>query len=249
MTDDASFAIRFGTPDDIDALRQFERSFFPAVEGQPHAGYLFENQKLASRALTEAFAAPERAYVLVAESAGQIIGFAAAVPSRLPGLGEIDATSMLLQYVAVETEWRRRGVATALLSEIERRSLSARQDVIVAHVPENATDFYRHEGWSVFNRSRGFAWIPFKEHIRADVPDPGLGFPLMAIKVLRPGMIQHTFDFPIRIGAPIADAVAELTRKIDAGEIDRSALNRDTQEFLQMPLPRAPRPGASFGLR
>jgi len=249
MTTAGSFTVRFGVPEDLDVLRRFEREYFPAVAGQEHAGYLFDDQRLATVSLTESIAAPERAFILVAEIAERIVGFAAAVPSRLPGPGSIDATGMLLQHIAVEVEWRRRGVATALVDEIERRSLAARQNIIVAHVPDSAAVFYRSRGWNVFAPRRGFAWIPFKEHIRADVPDPKIGFPLMAVKVLRPGMIQHTFDFPIRLGAPIADAVAELHRRIDVDEIDRSKLNAETREFLNLPRPPAPRPGASFGLR
>lgn len=249
MTTAGSFTVRFGVPEDLDVLRRFEREYFPSVDGQEHAGYLFDDQRLATVSLTESIAAPERAFILVAETTEGIVGFAAAVPSRLPGLGSIDTTGMLLQHVAVEDEWRRRGVATALVDEIERRSLAARQNVIVAHVPDSAAGFYRDRGWEVFAPRRGFAWIPYKEHIRADVPDPNIGFPLMAAKVLRPGMIQHTFDFPIRIGAPIADAVAELHNLIDTGQIDRTKLNRETREFLDLPRPPAPRPGASFGLR
>lgn len=249
MTTAGSFSIRFGVPSDAEVLRRFELEYFPAVPGEVHAGYLFENEQLSRTTLTEPEAAPLRVFILVAESAETIVGFAAAVPSRLPGLGSIDPTAMLLQYVAVDPEWRRQGIAAALVGEIERRSVAARQNVIVAHVSESSADFYRHQGWDVFPPRRGFAWVPFKEHIRADLPDPEIGFPLMAAKVLRPGMIQHTFDFPIRLGAPMADATLELSRRIDAGQIRRSTLNGETQDFLNFPQPRAPRQGAAFGLR
>ncbi|WP_292719899.1 hypothetical protein [Microbacterium sp. 13-71-7] len=45
MTDAATFSVRFGMPSDLHALRVLERTYFPAVPGERHAGYIFENQE------------------------------------------------------------------------------------------------------------------------------------------------------------------------------------------------------------
>ncbi|WP_185204290.1 GNAT family N-acetyltransferase [Glaciihabitans sp. INWT7] len=182
--------------------------------------------------MTEQIAAPMRVFTVVAESDGQIIGFAAAVPWRLPGSGAVDRAHMLLNYLAVDPARRRQGIGSALIAEIERRSLAARQNVIVAHVPAAQDDFYRTSGWEVCGDGRGYAWLPFNDHLRGDVADPELGFPLMAAKVLRPRAIRTTFDFPILSGAPIFDAVTELVRLIGEGRVDAGDLDGFTRDMV-----------------
>lgn len=226
--------IRFGAPGDRDALRAYERAYFPAIPGERHSGYLFEDDELSAFVLDEDLAPLRRSFTIVAEVAGEITGFAAAVPSRFPGAGGIDPMSMLLQYVVVDPAHRRRGIGATLLEEIERRSLAARQNVIIAHIPTSQAAFYRANDWDVFDEEHGYAWLPFMGHIRGDVADPGLGFPLMAAKVLRRRTIRAAFGFPIETGRPMVDAVGELARMVDAGKIDRQDLDLETREFLEM---------------
>lgn len=226
--------IRFGVPADALVLSRFERTYFPAVAGQYHAGYLFEHEEMAKLALTEDLASPRRAFNIVAENAGEIVGFAAAVPSRLPGLGSIDKSATLLQYVAVDPAHRGAGIGRLLVEEIERRTVAARQDVILAHIPTSEAGFYTRIGWEVIPEGRGFAWLPFMAHLRADLGDPALGFPLMAAKILRPRALRLTFDFPVTRDAPIAEAAVELVDLIRAGRLDYRDLDEETRGMLTM---------------
>lgn len=230
----AGVSIRFGTPADISALLEYERTYFPPSPGERHAGYLYEHSELAAITLTEGVAAPRRSFTLVAEAGGELVGFAAAVPSSFPGTGQVDPSSMLLQYLAVDPIRRHEGIGSALVADIEQRSLSARQNVIVAHVPLSQADFYRANGWDVFAEGRGYAWLPFNNMLRADIADPALGFPLMAAKLLRPRAIRSNFDFPIIRGLPMLDASAELIRRIDTGHIDVHDLDEDTRDLVNM---------------
>ncbi|SDK35329.1 Acetyltransferase (GNAT) domain-containing protein [Cryobacterium psychrotolerans] len=208
--------------------------YFPAIAGEHHAGYLYEDSELAALTLTEGVAAPLRSFTLVAEVGGELVGFAAAVPSSFPGTGQIDPSAMLLQYLAVDPDRRHEGIGSALVADIERRSVFSRQNVIVAHVPLSQADFYRANGWDVFAEGRGYAWLPFNNMLRADIADPALGFPLMAGKKLRPKAIRSDFDFPIVRGLPMLDASAELVRRIDTGHIDVHDLDEDTRGIVNM---------------
>jgi predicted N-acetyltransferase YhbS len=237
------FSLRSGTPADAPELLKYEQRYFPAVAGQPHAGYLYTNDELASLTLTEELAAQHRSFTIVAEIEGRIVGFASAVPFSLPGTGQFDPAHMLLQYLAVDPAHRRNGIATALVGDIERRALAARQNVIVAHIPADEFAFYESLEWHVAAEDNGFAWLPFARHLLADLGDVALGFPLMAAKVLRPRAVRRSFDFAIVSGRPTFDAATELMRIVDAGEIDTNDLDADTREMVAMarrgPVPQA----------
>lgn len=225
--------IRFGTPTDAPALLVYEQGYFPAVPGQHHAGYLFADPQLAPILLTETIATGMRTFTVVAELNEEIVGFAVATPWQLPD-GTITRSDTLLQYLAVDPEHRRSGIATLLINEIESRARQARQDVIVAHVPHIESAFYRALGWEVVDNDFGYAWLPYMTHMRADLGDPALGFPLVAAKVLRPKAIRRTFTFPLTTRRPIHDAAVELANLIDRGEINESDLDSDTRGMVGM---------------
>ncbi|TFD07812.1 GNAT family N-acetyltransferase [Cryobacterium sp. TMT1-66-1] len=231
MTD---FLLRFGKPTDAPVLLDYERAYFPAVPGQHHAGYLYADAELARIMLTEELAAPLRAFTIVAEKDDKIVGFAAAAPWSLPGTGQIDPAHILLQYLVVGPAHRRSGIAKARVAEIERRALGARQNVIVAHVPPTESDFYRAIDWEVVVDGRGYAWLPFGSHLRADIGDSSVGFPLMAAKVLRPRAIRRTFDFAIVSGRPTHDAATELMHIVDSGDVDLRDLDEGTRSMVDL---------------
>jgi predicted N-acetyltransferase YhbS len=227
--------IRFGKPTDAPALLDYERRYFPAVPGRHHSGYVFAHAELAKATLTEAFAAPNRLFTIVAEKADNIVGFATASPWSFPGeVRHIDPDHMLLQYLAVDPDHRRAGIGKALVKEIERKAVGARQNVIVAHVPPIEADFYRSMNWEVVDKGRGYAWLPFKDLLRADNGDSNPGFPLMAAKVLRPKAIRRTFDFEIVTGRPMGDAATELMHMVDSGDVESRDLDADTLSMVSM---------------
>lgn len=220
--------IRSGKPTDLEVLSSLEHTYFAAVPGQPHSGYLFDDRKTAMLQLQEEIGAALRFWTVVAEVDGEVVGFATAVPSQFPGGAGDEAKTMLLSYLAVDPRFRRRGIGGDLVAEIERRSLAARQNLIVAHVPAVENGVYTGSGWTLYPKGRGLAWLQFGERIGADLPDPLLGFPLMAAKALRPRGIRRIWDFDVVHDAPGYDAIAELVRIIDAGEIDVLDLDEDT---------------------
>lgn len=242
------FTIRFAAPPDAAALLALETTHFPAVSGQPHAGYTFSAPKLTAFVLDEAVAAPKGVLTLVAEVDGAVVGFAATGPWSFPGFGprQFDPTTLLLQYLAVEPDHQRQGIGSALVAEIERRGAAAGRDMVVAHVPEDAA-FYDAASWHVAPIDHGTAWLPTGSHLRADVGDPALGFPRVSTKVLHPSAIRHTFDFRIRKGGgPIANAATELSSLIDSGEVDPKHLDSDTKGMIRIAkITAAPR--SAFG--
>lgn len=231
MTD---ITLRFGEPRDAPVLAAYEREHFPAREGEPHGGYVYADAGLSTPLLTEAFATPRHTFTVVAERQGMIVGFATTAPFALPGMGEPDPAHMLLQYLAVDPAHRRHGVGTALIKEMERRALAIRQNVMVAHISTDAAHFYRGAEWDVLSDARGYAWLPFMTHLRADIADPGFGFPLMAAKVLRPRAIRLAFDFPIVQHRPMLDAAAELLRMVEDGMVDAIDLDEFTRSMVDM---------------
>jgi GNAT superfamily N-acetyltransferase len=231
--------VRFGEPTDAAVLADYERKFFPARDGER----VYADPKLAVPMLTESVAAPRHAYTLVAvDETHKTIGFASTRPFSLPGIDVTDPAHMLLQYLAVDPSHRRRGVASALVAEVERRALAARQNVLVAHAPADAVAFYRKIGWEVVPEGHGYAWLPYASHLLADIADADEGFPHMAAKLLRPRAIRHAFNFPIVQDRPMLDAGAELLRIIEAGTIDIRDLDPLTRETLDVarrgPAPR-----------
>jgi predicted N-acetyltransferase YhbS len=231
MTD---FSIRFATPADAPALFEYEKEYFPAVDGQYHAGYAYAGSEIGDAMLSEKLAAPRRSFTIVAESDDTIVGFAAAIPFRLPGTKRIDSDNMVLNYLAVDPAHRRSGIAKALVQEIERRAIRAKQKVIVAHVSPTAVNFYQEIGWDVVAEGSGYAWQPFKGHLRADHGDAEIGFPIMTAKVLRPLEVRRTFYFLATSGRPTLDAATRLAEMLDAGDIDPRTLDAETREFVEM---------------
>lgn len=225
--------IRFATPADREALAVFERAYFPAVAGQRHPGYLFDNEEVATFALTERLSAPRRAFTFVAEEGAKIVGFVSATPSVMTS-GKQDPQTMNLQYLAVSPECRRQGIGAALVKSVVTRSLKAQQNLIHAHIPSDQVSFYEGLGWDVQLPDMGFAWIPREGHLRADVADPALGFPLMATKVLRARGVLHTFPYPVIERKPILDASMEAARLVESGKLDASTLDGDTRRMITM---------------
>jgi ribosomal protein S18 acetylase RimI-like enzyme len=183
--------------------------------------------------LTEETAVRMRSFTIVAELDGAIVGFAVATPWRLTDKS-IVPSDMALQYLAVDPQHRRSRIGTLLVEEIERRAKQARQDVIVAHVPHIESAFYQALGWEVADDDFGYAWLPYMNHMRADLGDPALGFPLVAAKVLRPKAIRRSFTFPLTTRRPMQDAAVELANLIDRGEIDERDLDSDTRGMVGM---------------
>jgi ribosomal protein S18 acetylase RimI-like enzyme len=77
---------------------------------------------------------------LVAEEAGRIVGTV---------IGGFDGRRGMLYHLAVEPELRNRGIARALMVEVESRlrNLGCRKTYLLM-IPDNpAGDFYKHIGW------------------------------------------------------------------------------------------------------
>ncbi|MEV7769862.1 GNAT family N-acetyltransferase [Microbacterium sp. NPDC086615] len=225
--------VRFATPADRGALGRIEREYFPAKPGVRHAGYLYDNAKIAALTLTERLAAPMGVYTFVAEVGGTVVGFAAGTPSRLTS-GELDTQTMNLQYLAVEPQHRGQGIGASLVKRILTRSLKAQQNLIHAHIPINQVRFYEGLGWKVEPEGHGLAWLPAEGHLRADAGDPAFGFPLMASKVLRPRGILRMFSYPVVSERPTLDASMEAARLVDDGELDPSEFDEFTRDFIKM---------------
>lgn len=219
--------IRASTPADQPALALLERRHFPMLRDQ-----LFDDPELTRFSLDEQISDPLRVFTSVAEIGGVIEGFATALPFSLPGTGQIDPRNMLLQYLAVNANYRRQGLGRLLVEHIEERIEPHRQNVIVAHVPAAETTFYRRTGWEVMGVNAGFAWLPFNEMLHADFPDPQIGFEHMAAKVLRPRAVRRWFGFPRVTNAPVADAALVLEALIARGDLDFADLDADTRQVL-----------------
>lgn len=197
---------------------------------------MFAHKEVAAASLDETRAAPHRLFTIVAERAGAVVGFAVGMPWALPGIRgvrkNLDKTHMVLMYLAVDPDHRRRGIAKALVAEVENRARSARQNVLIAHIPEGEAGFYRRTDWEVAPAGHGYAWLPFMLHLRSDVGDPG--YPLIAAKVLRPKAIRLTFTFPIDTGRPGHDSATRLMQMIDTGDVDERDLDSETKGLVDM---------------
>jgi hypothetical protein len=209
--------VRAAAPADRPALEVLERRHFPAKPGKPHSGFLFEDTPEARASLDENLAGPLHFFVSVAELDGNLEGFALALPFALPGPAQLDRTQ---------------GIGRALLEHIETRLKAARQNVVVAHIPTSATDFYREASWLVMGPTAGFAWLPFNDFLRADFPDPEIGYEHMAAKLLRPRAVRRWFGFPQMTNAPTADATLILEALIARGDVDRGDLDEGTLQML-----------------
>lgn len=225
--------IRFATPADREALGVLEHEYFAAKSGVRHAGYLYDDEMLAVAALTERLAAPMRVFTFVAEVEGDIVGFAAGVPSRMTS-GEIDTQTMNLQYLAVQPEHRGQGTGAALVKKLITRSVKAQQNMIHAHIPVDRVGFYEGLGWKVEPEGHGLAWLPNADHLRADAGDPAFGFPLMASKVLRPRGVLQSFPYPVVTGKPTLAASMEVARLVGAGGLDPSEFDELTRDFVKL---------------
>jgi GNAT superfamily N-acetyltransferase len=224
--------IRTSKSADQPALDVLERRHFPAQPGKPHSGYLLGDNDLARASLDDGLAAPHRSLVSVAEIDGTIEGFALAFPFSLPGNGALDPNNMLLQYLAVNENHRRQGIGVQLLEHLEERIKPHRQNVIVAHVPEAEAEFYRRAGWEVMAPTAGFAWLAFNDFLRADYPDPQIGYEHLAAKILRPRAIRRWYGFPRVTNAPVADATIILELLIERGDLDMADLDEGTAQML-----------------
>lgn len=235
MANDASSAptgvhVRAGRQSDAAALLRFERATLPTHSDER---LLFADAAYAQMALTEEFVSSERVFASVAELGGMPMGCAIAMPLLFPGRRDgVDPRSMVLQVLYVEPEFRTRGVAAALLLDIEARCRAARQWVVVAHVPDSAAGAYRNASWEVLEPGFGFGCLPFGDFLRGDVPDPHLGFGRVAAKVLRPKALRRSFDFPVATNMPIFDALSQLLRIIAAGDVDERDLDDLTRAWL-----------------
>jgi len=224
--------IRASTPGDQPALDVLERRHFPAQPGKPHSGYLFGDSDLARLSLDDGLAAPHRSLVSVAEINGAIEGFALAFPFSLPGNGALDPNNMLLQYLAVNEDHRRLGIGRRLLEHLEARIAPHRQNVMVAHVPAAEAEFYRRARWEVMAPTAGFAWLAFNDFLRADYPDPHIGYEHLAAKLLRPRALRRWYGFPRVTNAPVADATIILEALIERGDLNVADLDEGTAQML-----------------
>lgn len=105
---------------------------------------------------------------------------------------------------------------------------------MVAHIPASESEFYRQLGWLVMAPGAGFAWLPFDDMMRADFPDPDVGYEQMAAKLLRPKSVRRWFGFPFSTGAPIADASVVLEALLSRGDINVRDLDETTVQMLAM---------------
>ena len=225
--------IRSATLSDLPEIRRLEHAHFSDVAASSRGGYLFDLPG-AEALVDEAFGAPRRMYVSVAEDDGNLVGFAAAYPFTLPGEGEIDPRNMLLQFLAVDDSHRRQGIGQRLVEHIESRFEPLRQLVMIAHVPAAQAAFYRQTGWEVMAATAGFAWLPFNDFLRADFPDPHIGFEHLAARVIRPQGIRKWWGFPRLSDSPTSDAIAILEGLIERGDIDLNDLDEGTRTMISI---------------
>lgn len=227
--------IRKATAADIPALHALEAANFSKVaNASALGGFLFADTNTAEMMLNEAVAEPLRMFVSVAEFEREVVGFAFAIFSSLPGTGQPDPRNMVLQYLAVDPSQRRQGVGRALVEHIVTRVTPLRQDVILAHVPAAEAEFYRRCGWEVLPAEAGFGWLPFNDFLRADFPDPEIGYEHVAALILRPRALRRSFAFTRVTDAPTADAMLVIEALIDSGELDPRDLDGGTLSMLRI---------------
>jgi ribosomal protein S18 acetylase RimI-like enzyme len=229
-----TFDVRQAVLNDLRALASLEHEHFPAVAGQYHSGFIFDHAEMAEYFLSGAMPELGRFFIAVATIDEEVVGFASTRPSSFPGNGGLDPKNILLQYVAVSALHQRQGIARALLEHLETRIALLRQDVILAHIPTAQIGFYRKVGWEIIAERSGYAWLPFNDFLRADFPDPEIGFPHVAVKVLRPAAIRLSYVFPLDIGLPLPDACKVLALLLARGDIDARDLDQGTTTMLSM---------------
>jgi len=238
----SQFSVRFARPSDAKDLLRLEKQHFPPTVGQPHGGYVYAKSGILQTVLNEKTALPARQITLVAEDGGKVVGFAAASALKLPGWASgVSCSSMLLQYVAVDISHRKQNIGRELVQGVEERALSVtpEQAVIVAHVPSAQAKFYSNLGWQLGKATYGFAWQPISDHLCADIPDPHLGFPILASKVLRPEALVVTFPFEDLRRAPLLDAALALDSKVKVGFVNRTQLPDSTHQMISFALTKA----------
>ena len=213
-------------------LLRLEQTHFPVIEGEHHAGFVFRGDE--TNVLIEAHDSA-RWFVSVAEGPTGIVGFANAAPFPLPGQpnSRLDPGAMLLTYLAVDPKWRRGGTGKRLLAHIESRARTVKQDIIVAHVPPTSRGFYDSVGWRTYGVRTGYAWQPHLAEIRADKPDPRLGYPHMAVRVLRPERLSFNFSFPLVTGNPWMDAMPVVLNRMINGSLDERAVSPTTHAMMR----------------
>lgn len=146
LTPDWAVTVRTATPGDGPALLEFDRTAWTNTQGYPSAlvkarerAEYFDGRRL-----------PE--HHLVAEHAGEVVGFVANPPKR--GFEE-QAHVFGLYNLIVAAKARRLGVGTALMLAAERFTLARggrKLSLGVLATNEPALAFYQHHGYTVEGR-------------------------------------------------------------------------------------------------
>ncbi|MBT9605455.1 GNAT family N-acetyltransferase [Microbacterium sp.] len=225
--------IRAADPIDLAQLQHIERRSFPNLVSAGESALAYGDANILSK--TNASDGTRLVTHLVATMDETVIGFAVARVFTLPGDGQLDPDrNVLLDRVAVLPDFRRGGVAAALVQQAVKQTSSIGSHLALAHVSEQAAPFYRAVGWNVGSHGHGLAWRPKTSFLHADLPDARLGFPLMAWRALRPADLSMTYSFPRRVGIPTLDAVHALKKMIDRGEVERQGLDDVALIALEM---------------
>ncbi len=86
------------------------------------------------------------------EYEGRAIHFMASVEGRVVGVGRAHLNSeeeAQIRYMAVEAEYRGKGVGNSLLKQLERRIRENGARYVVVNARENAVGFYQKNGYEV----------------------------------------------------------------------------------------------------
>jgi GNAT superfamily N-acetyltransferase len=202
---------------DLDALAALELNHFPEFES------MYADAQLANEFLT--LSVKFGFSIFVAEVGNQVVGFSQGNPFSMPGNQGLLEEVRVLQLVAVEEEARGVGIGADLIRRFE---LAARQSgavAVVSHVCEQAVGVFEKSGWQIAPYGQGFGWVSKTGPIMGDFPDPDVGYPFLASKLLRPTEIFDSFTYPRRDGAPVLDAMRVFTRRLSDGIVRRDQLN------------------------
>ena len=80
----------------------------------------------------------------------------ACIDNKIVGVGRLHFNSekeAQIRYMAVEEKYRRKGIGSLILKELEKRAKSIGAEYIVLNARENAVQFYKKHGYKTVKRT------------------------------------------------------------------------------------------------